>query len=71
MSLLVWYLVFVIVGDIGLYFVGLFVEYEWGSSASLAVFLLLYFVILWVAWFLAVWASKPRSTINVSGKAPA
>jgi cation transporter-like permease len=61
MSLIVWYLGFMIAGDFVAYFIGRFVEYEWGSNASLVVFLTLYFVSLWVAWLLSVWATKPRA----------
>ena len=49
-----------IAGDFAAYFLGLLVEYEWGSQASLIVFLALYFLFLWVSWVLAVWATKPR-----------
>jgi membrane protein implicated in regulation of membrane protease activity len=49
-----------IAGDVLAYFLGLFVEYEWGPHVSLIVFLALYFVFLWVAWQLAVRLSKPR-----------
>jgi len=38
MMLIVWYLLFMIIGDALAYFIGLFVEYEWGSHASLVVF---------------------------------
>ena len=61
MSLIVYYLAFMIAGDFAAYLLGRFVEYEWGAYASLIVFLLLYFLFLWVAWILAVWASKPRA----------
>lgn len=61
MILIVYYLVFMVAGDFAAYFIGLFVEYAWGSQASLIVFLALYFGFLWVAWVLAVWMSKPRS----------
>jgi hypothetical protein len=61
MSLILYYLVFMVAGDFAAYLLGRFVEYEWGSYASLIVFLALYFLFLWVAWLLAVWASKPRS----------
>ena len=54
------YLVFMIAGDVLAYFLGLFVEYEWGPHVSLVVFLALYFVFLWVAWQFAVRLSKPR-----------
>jgi hypothetical protein len=60
MTLIMWYLVFMIAGDFAAYFLGLFVEYEWGSYASLIVFLALYFLFLWVAWVLALWMTKPR-----------
>ena len=60
MTLLAYYLVFMIAGDVLAYFLGLFVEYEWGPHVSLIVFLALYFVFLWVAWQLAVRLSTPR-----------
>jgi hypothetical protein len=60
MILIVWYLVFMVVGDLAAYFIGLFVEYEWGSQASLIVFLALYFLFLWVAYVLSVWVTKPK-----------
>jgi hypothetical protein len=49
-----------IAGDFAAYFIGLFVEYEWGSNASLIVFLALYFGFLWVSWIFAVWATEPK-----------
>ena len=60
MQLIIYYLVFMISGDFAAYFIGLFVEYEWGSHASLIVFLVLYFGFLWVSWVLAVWATEPK-----------
>jgi hypothetical protein len=60
MTLLLYYLVFMIVGDFAAYFLGLLVERMWGSQASLIVFLTLYFGFLWVSWLFAVWATKPR-----------
>jgi uncharacterized membrane protein len=59
-TLIVYYLIFMIAGDFAAYFLGLLVEYEWGSQASLIVFLALYFLFLWVSWVLAMWATKPR-----------
>jgi hypothetical protein len=58
--LIVWYLGFMIAGDFAAYFIGLFVEYEWGSQASLIVFLALYFIFLWIAWILSVWMTEPK-----------
>ena len=49
MTLIVYYLIFMIAGDFAAYFLGLLVEYEWGSYASLIVFLVLYFLFLWLA----------------------
>ncbi len=66
-SLIVYYVVFMIAGDFAAYFIGLFVEYEWGSQASLIVFLALYFLFLWVSWVLAVWVTKPTETAEVAG----
>jgi len=60
MMLIVYYLIFMIAGDFAAYFIGLSVEYEWGSRASLIVFLVLYFLFLWVSWLLAVWMTRPK-----------
>ena len=60
MTLLSWYVGFVLAGDALAYLIGRFVEYEWGSNASLVVFLTLYFLILWVSWILAVWITEPK-----------
>ena len=67
MSLIAYYVVFMIAGDFAAYFIGLFVEYEWGSQASLVVFLALYFLFLWVSWLLAVWVTKPADTADAAG----
>ena len=60
MLLIVYYVIFMIAGDFAAYFIGLAVEYEWGSYASLIVFLVLYFFFLWVSWLLAVRVTRPR-----------
>jgi hypothetical protein len=60
MTLLLWYVGFVLAGDALAYLIGRFVEYEWGSNASLVVFLTFYFLILWVSWILAVWITEPK-----------
>ena len=60
MMLIVYYVAFMVVGDLAAYLIGLFVENEWGSNASLAVFLALYFSFLWVAWVLSVRLTEPR-----------
>jgi hypothetical protein len=61
MTLIFWFLGFMIVGDLLAYLIGRLVEYQWGSYVSLVAFLALYFLSLWVAWLLSVWVTKPRS----------
>jgi hypothetical protein len=65
--LIVYYVIFMIAGDLAAYLIGLSVEYEWGPHVSLIVFLALYFLFLWVSWVLAVWVTKPKvATQNAS-----
>jgi len=59
MLLIVYYVAFMIAGDLADYLIGLIVEHEFGSYVSLIVFLALYFLFLWVAWLLAVWMTEP------------
>jgi cation transporter-like permease len=59
-QLIVYYLVFMIAGDLATYFLGLIVERQFGSHVSLIVFLVLYFLFLWISWLLAVWATEPK-----------
>ena len=63
-TLILYYVAFMIGGDLAAYFLGLLVEYEWGMHASLIVFLVLYFFFLWVAWVLAVWVTTPRGAAS-------
>jgi hypothetical protein len=65
-SLIIWYLGFMVAGDFAAYFIGLFVEYAWGPQASLIVFLALYFIFLWVSWILSVWVTEPKKTAAVA-----
>jgi cation transporter-like permease len=57
--LIVYYVIFMIAGDLAAYAIGLVTEREFGGQVSLIVFLVLYFLFLWVAWVLAVWITKP------------
>jgi len=66
MLLIVYYVIFMIAGDLAAYLIGLSVEYEWGSHVSLIVFLALYFFFLWVSWVLAVWVTKPKVGIQIA-----
>ena len=58
--LIVYYVIFMIAGDLSAYLIGLIVEREFDSQASLIVFLALYFLFLWVSWLLAVWMTEPK-----------
>ena len=60
MQLIIYYVVFMIAGDLATYFIGLIVEREFGSHVSLIVFLVLYFASLWIAWLLAVRMTEPK-----------
>ena len=62
MWLIVYYVIFMIAGDLAAYFIGLITEREFGGQASLIVFLTLYFLFLWVSWVLAVRVTKPEQT---------
>jgi len=59
-QLIVYYVVFMITGDLASYFLGLMVERQFGSQVSLIVFLTLYFLFLWISWLLAVWMTEPK-----------
>jgi hypothetical protein len=61
MRLLVYYIVLMILGDLAAYLIGLSVEHYW-PQASLATFLFLYFLFLWVSWVIAVWLTEPKAT---------
>jgi hypothetical protein len=61
-QLIIYYLVFMILGDLASYFIGLVVEWEFGQHVSLIVFLTLYFLFLWIAWLLAVRVTEPKQT---------
>ena len=61
MTLIVYYVAFMIAGDLAAYLIGLGVEQAFGSQASLIVFFLaLYFLFLWFSWLLAVWMTEPK-----------
>jgi len=64
--LIVYYVIFMIAGDLAAYVIGLVTEREFGSEVSLIVFLAFYFLFLWVAWVLAVWITKPSHVESAS-----
>jgi hypothetical protein len=59
MALLVVYVLLTLVGSTGIYFVGLAIEGVW-PVASLPAFLLMFFLMLWLAWLLAVKWTAPK-----------
>jgi len=66
MQLLVYYVAFMIAGDLGAYFIGLVTERAFGGQVSLIVFLALYFLFLWISWVLAVWLTEPKQAKTAS-----
>jgi len=60
MKLIVFYVVFVLIGMVGAYAIGRTVEH-WSETASLPVFLGCFFLVFWLAWILAVRLTKPHS----------
>jgi hypothetical protein len=67
-QLIVYYVIFMIAGDLASYFIGLITEWEFGGQVSLVVFLALYFLFLWISWVLAVRVTEPKHTEPVSTK---
>jgi hypothetical protein len=59
-TLILFYVAFILAGDFAAYLLSLLVEYEFGRHVSLLVFLALYFLVLWISWVLAVWITTPR-----------
>lgn len=62
MMLIVFYVVFVVIGEFGAYLVGRMVEASVGSAASLTVFLAMFFAVFGIAWLLAVKVTAPRTS---------
>jgi len=61
MTLLIWYIGLVAIGDAIAYFAGLAFERQFGSYPSMVAFIAMYFVVLWVAWQLAVRITAPKT----------
>jgi membrane protein implicated in regulation of membrane protease activity len=58
--LILYHVAFIIAASIADYLIGLIVEREFGSHASLIAFLALYVLSSWLAWRFAVWMTKPK-----------
>ncbi len=60
MTLLIWYVGLVMIGDVVAYFAGLAVERQFGSYPSMVAFIAMYFFVLWLAWQVSVRITAPR-----------
>lgn len=54
-----FYIVFVLIGDLGAYAIGRSVE-QWSPTSSLPVFLACFFLVFWFAWRFAVRLTEPK-----------
>jgi hypothetical protein len=71
MTLLIYYVVLMLIGDGIAVMLGLWVE-KYSPAASLPIFLALYFGFLWVAWVLAVRLTEPKAAATAAaGDRPA
>jgi hypothetical protein len=59
MWLLVAYIGLAVIGNAIIYFAGLVIERMW-PVASLPLYLLMFFVVLWVSWLIAVKVTEPK-----------
>lgn len=59
MRIMAFYIVFVLIGELGAYVIGRTVEH-WSETASLPVFLACFFIVFGVAWKLAVRVTEPK-----------
>jgi hypothetical protein len=60
MYLMVAYIALALLGNVIIYFLGLAVERIW-PVASLPLYLLMFFLVLWVAWIGAVKLTAPKA----------
>jgi len=58
MTIIAYYVALLLVGDIVAVFLCLWIEKFW-PTASMPIFIGLYFLILWVAWLVAVRLTEP------------
>jgi len=63
MYLLATYIGLALIGNAIIYFIGLTIERVW-PVASLPVFLILFFLVLWVAWIAAVKLTEPKTAYS-------
>jgi hypothetical protein len=63
MWLMLTYAVLAVLGNAVIYFIGLGIERVW-PAASLPLYLLLFFGVLWLAWILAVRITEPKQAAH-------
>jgi hypothetical protein len=66
MILIAYCVAFMTAASLADYLIGLIVEREFGSHASLIGFLALYALSLWLAWRFSVWMTKPKQAERVA-----
>ncbi|MPZ37525.1 MAG: hypothetical protein GEU95_05585 [Rhizobiales bacterium] len=59
MSLMLAYIVLAVIGNAIIYFIGLLIEQVW-PVASLPLYLLMFFAVLWLSWIVAVKITEPK-----------
>ena len=69
MTLLIYYVALVMAADVGAALLCLGIEKVW-PAPSLPIFITLYFLILWVAWILAVRMTEPKAQLAEPVVAP-
>jgi hypothetical protein len=60
MWLMLAYIALALVGNAIIYFIGLIIEQMW-PAASLPLYLLMFFTVLWLAWLGAVKITEPKA----------
>jgi hypothetical protein len=63
MKLIAYYIVLLLVGDVIAVLLGLWIETIW-PAMSMPIFLVLYFLVLWVAWIIAVRMTEPAQAAH-------
>jgi len=61
MNLILVYVTLALIGNAAIYFIGLGIEHTW-PVASLPLYLLMFFVVLWLAWIGPVKLTEPKAT---------
>jgi cation transporter-like permease len=59
MILLIYYIVFVVVGTVAATMIGIWLD-SVSQLVSITVFFILFFGLLWGAWVLSVWLTRPK-----------